>query len=389
MQSFAILGAHSAISVAEMGELTGAYPILRTETFALYESPWIDAPHLMRTSGSVQKLGRIEKTIPKAASELDVRNALFEILSSLPEGKIHFGLSVYGETKDADRIGRLLPNLGINVKRDLAAQGRSARVVATKGNALPAASIMANKLIQKGAEIVFLVTDHELLVGITEAVQNIDTWVLHDRGRPRTNAKQGMLPPKLARIMLNLAGTPIGGKTVLDPFCGSGTVLMEAGVLGAHHLMGSDLNNMAINDTKTNLEWAEQALHYHAQTTLVTIPAKDAHTKFPPSSVDLIVTEPYLGRPRRGGESREEVEETIAYLTRLYEESFASLKPLLKPGSRIVIASPVHLCDDQKFPVPTKEVMVKLGFTPLPFKEILWYHHEGQYVGRELLRFTI
>lgn len=389
MQSFAILGSHHAISIAEIYELTGQYPLVVTETFAIYNESWSDAPHTMRTSGSVQKLGRIEKTLPKTASEFDLRTTLLEVLSSLPEGKIHFGLSVYGETKDADRIGRLLPSLGINLKRDLISQGRSARVISTKGNALPAASIMANKLIQKGAEIILLITEHELLVGITEAVQNIDTWVLHDRGRPRTNAKQGMLPPKLARIMLNIAGKPVGGATVLDPFCGSGTVLMEAGVLGAHHLMGSDLNEMAINDTKTNLAWAEEALHYHAQTTLATISAKDATTKFSPSSVDLLITEPYLGRPRRGNEPREEVEETIEYLTRLYEESFASLKSLLKPGARIVVASPVHLFDEETLPVPTERIMVKIGLTPLPFKEPLWYHHEGQYVGRELLRFTL
>lgn len=389
MQSFAILGAHAAISVAEMGELTSLSPLLTTETFALYNEPWPDAPHLMRTSGSVQKLGRVEKTLPLASSEKDIQQALFAILESLPEGKIHFGISVYGSQKDADRIGRMLTTLGMNLKRELTTVGRSARVVATKGNALPAASIMANKLIQKGAEIVILATEHELLVGITEAVQNIDTWVLHDRGRPRTNAKQGMLPPKLARIMLNLTGTPVGGKTVLDPFCGSGTVLMEAGVLGAHHLMGSDLNEMAVSDTRTNLEWAEEALHYHAQTTLQVSSAKDAAAKFPPASVDLLITEPYLGRPRRGNEDIEEVEETIEYLTRLYEESFASLKTLLKPGSRIVIASPVHLHDENEFPVPTEQIMVRLGFTPLPFKEQLWYHHEGQYVGRELLRFAL
>jgi tRNA G10 N-methylase Trm11 len=389
MQSFAILGAHPAISIAEIGEITGQYPGTVTEAFAIYNDIWTDAPHTMRTSGSVQKLGRIKKTLPKATSEFDLRTALLETLSSLPEGKIHFGLSVYGETKDADRIGRLIPSLGINLKRDLAAQGRSARVVATKGNALPAASIMANKLIQKGAEIILLTTENELLIGITEAVQNIDTWVLHDRGRPRTNAKQGMLPPKLARIMLNLAGAPVGGATVLDPFCGSGTVLMEAGILGAHHLTGSDLNEMAINDTKENLTWAEEALHYRAQTTLVTSSAKDAATKFPPASVDLLVTEPYLGRPRRGNEPLEEVEETIEYLTRLYEESFSSLKSLLKPGARMVIASPVHLFEEQAFPVPTERIMVKLGFTPLPFKESLWYHHEGQFVGRELLRFAL
>lgn len=389
MQSFAILGTHKAISLAEIAELSQQKPQFSSETFALYTDAWRDASDLMRTSGSVQKLGRMVKTIGKQASEYDLRNTLLEVLLELPEGKIHFGLSVYGEPKTADRIGKLLPSLGINLKRDLTEKGRSARVVSTRGNALPAASIMANKLTSKGAEIILLITDHEIGIGITQAVQNIDTWVLHDRGRPRTNAKQGMLPPKLARIMLNLSGINIGGKTVLDPFCGSGTVLMEAGVLRAHRLMGSDVNAMAVSDTETNLAWAEEALHYHAQTTLLTAPAKDAGEKFPPSSVDLLVTEPYLGRPRRGNEPREEVEETIDYLSRLYKESFEALKKVLKPGARIVIASPVHLFEDRKHPVPTTAILTDLGYTPLPFEESLWYHHEGQYVGRELLRFTI
>lgn len=399
MQSFAILGTHQAISVAEIAELSHKEPVFANEILALYEDAWKDASELMRTSGSVQKLGRIVKTAPKQATEFDLRTILLEVLEGLPEGKIHFGLSVYGEEKDADRIGRFLPSLGINLKRDLAQKGRSARVVSTKGNALPAASIMANKLISKGAEIILLPTEHELLIGITEAVQNIDMWVLHDRGRPRTNAKQGMLPPKLARIMLNLAGASVPGKTILDPFCGSGTVLMEAGALYAHHLMGSDLNPMAVTDTEANLLWAEEALHFQAKKTLITTSAKDAGEKFPESSVDLLITEPYLGRPRRGSESKEEIIETIDYLTRLYEESFDALKQVLKPGARIVIASPVHLFEDKMFAVPTEKILKNLGYTPLPFtsnfitsqlpNSHLWYHHEGQFVGRELLRFTI
>ncbi len=389
MKSFAILGTHRAISIAEIAEISQQNPIVANDFFAIYQNEWRDAPELMRTSGSVQKLGKIINALPKKSSEKDLHEAILEILLNLPEGKIHFGISVYGEESTADRIGKSLPNLGITLKRNLTENGRSARVVATRGNALPAASIMANKLTSKGAEIVLLVEESEIFIGITEAVQNIDTWVLHDRGRPRTNAKQGMLPPKLARIMLNLAGVPVGGKTVLDPFCGSGTVLMEAGVLRAHHLMGSDLNPMAITDTEENLAWAEHALHYHAQTTLHQAAAKEAGNKFPPASVDILVTEPYLGRPRRGNEPREEVEETIEYLTVLYEESFSELKKLLKPGSRIVIASPVHLFENEEYPVPTEEILTSLGYTLLPFQEPLWYHHDGQFVGRHLIRFTL
>ncbi|MEK9157276.1 MAG: hypothetical protein AAB448_04085, partial [Patescibacteria group bacterium] len=155
-------------------------------------------------------------------------------------------------------------------------------------------------------------------------------------------------------------------------------------------------------DTEANLLWAEEALHFHAKTTLITASAKDVAEKIPPSSVDLLITEPYLGRPRRGSENKNEIVETIDYLTRLYEESFDALKKVLKPGARMVIASPVHLFEDKFFPVPTEKIMKSLGYTPLPFitntqdaingvstPQNLFYHHEGQYVGRELLRFTI
>lgn len=389
MPSFAILGAHPEISLAEIESITKQTPTAHEESFACFPNSWASPKSIMDLSGSIQKLGRIEATLPKTASEAEIRNTLVTLLSSLSEGKIHFGLSAYGATNTIARIVGMLPALGISTKRALAENERSARVVSTKGNALPAASIIANKLITKGAEVVFLISSNEILIGITEAVQDIDSWVLHDRGRPRTNAKQGMLPPKLARIMLNLAETPIKGKTVCDPFCGSGTVLMEAGTLGAYKLFGSDVNAMAVSDTEANLLWAEDMLNITAHGTLIATPAKDVESHFPPASVDVLVTEPYLGRPRNGSETKQDIEETISYLTRLYEESFAACKTILKPGARIVIASPVHFFEDVAYPVPTTEILTRLGYTALPFaqKENLFYHHEGQYVGRELLRF--
>lgn len=56
MQSFAILGTHQAISVAEIAELSHKEPVFANEIIALYEDAWKDASELMRTSGSVQSL---------------------------------------------------------------------------------------------------------------------------------------------------------------------------------------------------------------------------------------------------------------------------------------------------------------------------------------------
>ena len=84
-------------------------------------------------------------------------------------------------------------------------------------------------------------------------MQDIESYTKRDRERPKRDAKVGMLPPKLAQIIINLAagqlpeeklqnicdiplGEPIPrrllGQTVLDPFCGTGVILQEASADG-------------------------------------------------------------------------------------------------------------------------------------------------------------
>jgi len=59
------------------------------------------------------------------------------------------------------------------------------------------------------------------------------------------------LPPKLARCMVNLARVPPGG-TLLDPFCGTGGVLIEAAEMGIG-ILGADADPDMVNGTIENL----------------------------------------------------------------------------------------------------------------------------------------
>lgn len=59
------------------------------------------------------------------------------------------------------------------------------------------------------------------------AFQNIYDWNKRDYDRPKVDPKSGMLPPKIARIMINLSTSPYKKSTIYDPFCGSGTILMK------------------------------------------------------------------------------------------------------------------------------------------------------------------
>ncbi|NIP34812.1 MAG: methyltransferase domain-containing protein, partial [Thermoplasmata archaeon] len=60
------------------------------------------------------------------------------------------------------------------------------------------------------------------------------------------------LHPKYARAMVNLAKVPLGGR-ILDPFCGTGGVLIEAALLG-YEPLGSDIDPRMVEGSRRNLE---------------------------------------------------------------------------------------------------------------------------------------
>ena len=70
----------------------------------------------------------------------------------------------------------------------------------------------------------------------------------------RHNAKpyrtSSSLPTRLARALVNLVSPP--AKTILDPFCGTGSILLEAQSLGLE-VFGRDINATMVNMTRGNL----------------------------------------------------------------------------------------------------------------------------------------
>ncbi len=47
-------------------------------------------------------------------------------------------------------------------------------------------------------------------------------------------------------------------KKILDPFCGSGTILQEAMLLGFKNIYGSDKDKRAIANSKENINWLKK-----------------------------------------------------------------------------------------------------------------------------------
>lgn len=100
-------------------------------------------------------------------------------------------------------------------------------------------------------EILAYVLDESILIG--ELVQDINRGLFQKRSNEkRPFSSPVSLDPVLARVLVNLAEIPTG-KAVLDPFCGTGGILIEAGLCGILPL-GTDTKEEMVNGARKNLE---------------------------------------------------------------------------------------------------------------------------------------
>jgi tRNA (guanine10-N2)-dimethyltransferase len=397
---FFVLGNHPLLSVAELASVLPAGTDFTTTSreVCILETD-ATAQNLQTRLAGVVKIGTIIGELPRQ----NLQDAIPLLCSFLPEKepRPHFGLSAYSLSLTAPPhdLHREVRRIGMEIKRTLRAQGRSSRFVTSNERALSAVVVTTNHLLQKGGEFLLIEQGSHVLVGQTESVQDFSAWSRRDYGRPRRNAKAGMLPPKLARMMINLTGVEPAGHTLLDPFCGSGTVLMEAALLGFRELLGGDAEKRAVKDAENNLRWLEDAQGVELPPLrLIASPAaqmKNHLTK----SVDALVTETYLGAPMRGSETLPTLRARQGELLHLYERSFEILKRVLKPSGRVVAAFPVfHVASRDQY-LPLRALFTKVGFNmldPLPpslpasLRGLtpnggLLYRRKDQHVGREIL----
>ena len=191
-------------------------------------------------------------------------------------------------------------------------------------------------------------------------------WSGRDRARPYQDIKRGMLPPKIARIMVNLAARGQSG-TLLDPFCGTGTILMEAMLTGLS-VLGSDNDQAAIDGTRANLEWLSHTYSLKPDSYQL-ITADATHISEHVQSVDFIATEPYLGPllESRSLPDLDKVKNIARGLDKLYRGSLREWVKILAPRGVVCLVIPeFHLHQSGRTPqiIPTISVdtITALGY---------------------------
>ncbi len=385
---FCILGNHRDLSIAEIQAVTGVTEFASTSGDALvFETDFPSVQLQERLAGTI-KVGSIVGSL-----EVWNKEACADLIAMMiepTETKITFGISVYdaGDSKRTKELRSESEKVGLEIKKRLKADGRSARLVTSREKTLSAVVVTTNHLLESGGEFVLIVTPTTVWIGQTEAVQDFEAWGKRDFGRPARDAKSGMLPPKLARMMINLTGLDPAVSVILDPFCGSGTIPMEAALLGFKQVIGTDISKKAIMDSQQNLAWLATQQRTHTKIDLnvcpaqvLTLPELACPSEPWRSGVDAIVTETYLGPALHGGEHADFLKKNIASLSDLYRETFGSLRHLLCPGGKAIVAFPVFRTKTGWEHTASKELMESLGFT---VKHRFHYDRAGQNVGREI-----
>lgn len=201
-------------------------------------------------------------------------------------------------------------------------------------------------------------------VAHTLVVQDFADFAARDVGRPHRDVKSGTLPPKLARVMVNLAKIPAGG-SLLDPFCGSGTIMTEAVLSGVREVCGVDVAQKAVTEAQNNIQWLTRKFPQtkDVRWSVGVGDARHVGKNFAGKFFDAIVTEPYLGPPRRGREKKRQLECTINELAELYVQAFSEFRKIIVPRGRVVFAQPAFVWGKEILNVPIVPDIKNLGFT--------------------------
>jgi len=380
-----LLGNFPFISAAELSAVLK----LREDDYLIEQNFLFCDKQIGNPGELIQRLGGTIK-IGVFAGTADTTEQLVEKITNIiadSNGKIIFGISAY--FGDSSETSQWVYNLGKTIKKELKNNKLSCRYVFNRESVLSSVTVQKNNLVEKGFEFLVIKNNKKYYFAKTEAVQQFEEWSRRDIGRPERDQKSGMLPPKLARMMINISGAS-PSSILLDPFCGSGTIINEAAVLGYKKIIGTDISEKAVRDAKNNINWLGQKNNANIFQSDVEFLDKKIQTAF----VDAVVTEPYLGKPLKGNEKKEILLEQVEELKKIYVKAFTAFKIIVKPKGTVIFIIPRFRYKNEWITIDCQKNIEKLGFIAESFygnnkqkHSFLLYSRFDQRVGREIWKF--
>ena len=389
MKYVAIAGRQPLISLAEIQALYDKAARLVGKKLVFFEinedGEENISPDINRLGGSL-KLGRFFNT--------DFSKLAKFLATTHPEGKITLGISDFSKQKKSG----LAKQKSMELKRSLARVGRSVRVITSNEPEISSATAHHNQLGEKAGCFEIFLIDREIYLSL--GTQNITAYTERDQARPARDAKVGMLPPKLAQILINLCGKLPEGARVLDPFCGTGVVLQEAAIMG-YVPYGTDLNERMVEYSKKNLSWLFNErnqkrfkilpdLIQKKDQILNAISVGDATSFSWEGEIDAVAFEGYLGAPMSKPPVDIKFKTEKAKCREIAMGFLKNITPQIKSGTPVVMALPAWLRENSKYAgLNILDEIQEMGYNFEKFQDLsqsdLLYYREGQIVAREII----
>ena len=371
MQYLVVLGREPKLSLAELEALFGAKNVKPLgKQIALVEAKSLS---ISRLGGSI-KAGEV------------ISGSVQDYLAALPEGKITLGFSDYSKGASAKKSWQF----ALKQKNLLKRHGRNVRLVPNSDAIISSATAHHNQLGEKLNHIEIMQFGNFYASSI--GTQNITAYAKRDQQRPARDAFVGMLPPKLAQILINLATEGANSGTVLDPFCGTGVVLQEAALMG-YSAYGSDLSEKMVKYSQKNLDWlAEKTPRLQkSNAPSVTIEEGDATDhQWQSTKVDFVASEIYLGHPLSAAPADIKFKALKQDAETLLRAFLKNIAPQIASGTQLALATPSWLRHDGSYKgVDILDEIDKLGYNAIKYlnatQSDLLYHRENQIVARQII----
>lgn len=401
---FVQLGSTTDLAFLELAVNAEVPNLLRYDNFVLgVASTGDDLARLVDTLGGVVKGGKLLKTYLEGWQSEEIVNLLADVIAHKDYQK--FGLSLLGETR-SQNYADVVRSVKNKVKM---LSGKKVGYVLPKGDEPTLNAAQYKHIIEpnNGVEFVVYFGKAEVHVGVVTAVQPIDLWSEFDFGRPSRRIHEGMLPAKVARMMLNIAvgkrkslGAGSLNLEILDPFCGSGTVLSEALRMG-YAALGLDNSREAVESAQRNLSWTKARLANYPKSRLrlpdlvdytnlrfVVSHGDAVHVAevFPNNIVEIVVTEPYMGPLFHVSPNVLKAKNVVKGLQKLYLGFFKSLARMLAEQSVIVFAVPIIRTNEgSELEVSIVDRLSEFGYTLI--EEGVVYSRLGSIVKRKIMVF--
>ena len=354
----AVFGRNHALSIAELSAVGAA------QGFSVAPLGKYAAELTGFNLKLADRFGAVTKIVELLGVAPSTQAALERLADSVPEmktGKLVFGISSYGSpssTELTNKMRELLDKRGVKHRYMAKRLGKSGRPA---DGELSAVQVKHNKLLTKGHDWCLFEAAGRWHYGRTVWIYDFEGFGKRDYDKPRSDSRRGMLPPQLARTMVNLGTGGDAATSVYDPFCGSGNLLLESVALG-HRTFGSDLAEAAVADSRQNLEWLGSPGKWD-------VAVIDATTNLRSDPVEAIVTEGYLGQLVNPNTTDRTMEVEASQVEALLLKFFERARQTLHPSGRLVITWPIWRLAHSQLELPLVDRVKALGYTvvrPVP-----------------------